>query len=228
MILAYYENSSATESHFEIARRVAFGEEPEQWRARVTRYGALRLPFPFATFENPEFLGRVQSRQITAAARRYQLDRSLVFAGPTGCGKSTLTAAMLRRIAATEVASTLAGPVGAEPSLLLRQLAGLVWVDGFTLVKARKEHPLGRGEAGLIERAFEAPILVLDELGFEPLSEVVFEVADRRYRDGAITIVTTGQTPAGFAARYGDACWRRFAERGAVVSEWPAELQGTG
>jgi DNA replication protein DnaC len=205
-------------------------EKVAQWRVRVERCGALRgvPPFAFARLSNSEFVNRVSGHRLLAVARRYQLDRSLVFTGPTGCGKTALTIAMLHRLAEEEVARTLAGAPLANPSQLLRRLRGMVWTDGLALAKARRQAPLGEGECELIQRAFEAPALVIDELGFEPLTEVVFEVANCRYLAGLPTIITTGQTPAAFAAKYGDACWRRFAERGAVVSEWPEQKSEAG
>jgi hypothetical protein len=202
------------------AQRAAREQAVASWRAKIERYGSLPCL--------PTFPGKVHGRKLQATVQRYQLDRSLVLMGPTGCGKTSAVMATLRRIAADEVPRVLASKPGTEPSALLERLRGLAWIDGFALAKARRETPLGRGEAELVALAFEAPILVLDEVGFEPLNEVVFEVADRRYREGAITIVTSGQTPAGFAARYGDACWRRLSEQAAVISEWPESKQEAG
>lgn len=201
-----------------------------QWRSRLEAFVALpgTPAFPFARLNNAEFIDKVKGRKLLAAAKRYTLDRSLVFSGPTGCGKSTLALAMLRRIATEALELALQAKVGSPPTPLLKTLRGLVWTDGFAIAKARKQTALGIGEAPLIARALQAPVLVLDEVGFEPLSEVIFEIVDERYREGLITIMTTGQKPAAFAARYGDACWRRFAELGAVISEWPEDKPGAG
>jgi len=194
------------------------------WRARIERH----IQFPqapdwcWARLDNEEFAAKIKGKKLLHAARMYAFDAGpLLFSGPTGCGKTACVRAILHRIASKEVKSILSQKAGTPPTRLLRQLRQLAWIDGFSLAQARKQNPLGRGEAELVQRAFEAPLLVLDELGFEPLFDtVIAEVANRRYTDGTPVIVTTGLKPAAFRERYGDACWRRFAERGTVVEEW--------
>jgi DNA replication protein DnaC len=89
-------------------------------------------------------------------------------------------------------------------------------------VRARKIHPLGEEEPEEVTRAMRASLLVLDDLGAEPLDTVIFEVLDQRYSRGLPTIVTSGLTPSAIRERYGDAAWRRLSERGVVLEEWRA------
>lgn len=87
---------------------------------------------------------------------------NLLFTGPTGAGKTSLAVAML------------AAWVRAEPSAR----RGALFVEASWLSRARARHKLGQGEAELVERACEAPLLLLDDLGQE-----------REDRDGCITDV---------------------------------------
>lgn len=193
------------------------------WRDEIKRMARIEgaPAFEFADLEKPEFAHQIKGKRLLKVAERYGFDRSLLFTGPSGVGKSTVTRAMLRRPLRQEIAKVLAGPVGGAPSPLLKRLSRTFWTDGFALAQARRQAPIGRGEAAIVERSFRSPVLILDEVGQEPLSEVIFEIADRRYRtEGLVTIVTTGINPKQFIARYGDACWRRLSERAAVVEEW--------
>jgi DNA replication protein DnaC len=209
-------------------RRAAEDAAAEQaWRAEIKQLGRIAgaPAFPFADLQKAEFLRQITGKKLLQVGQRYALERSLVFTGPSGVGKSTVARAMLRRLLRQEVEKVLGGPVGGQPTPMLKRLSRALWTDGFALAQARRQAPMGRGEAELVEQAFRTPVLILDEVGQEPICEVIFEVADRRYRDGSLTILTTGLTSKKFAGRYGDACWRRFAERAAVISEWTAQQE---
>jgi DNA replication protein DnaC len=67
-------------------------------------------------------------------------------------------------------------------------------------------------------------LLFLDELGFEQLDGVAFEIINARYNKQATTIVTTGLQPAEFARRYGSAVWRRQTESGALIEDHGRKL----
>jgi DNA replication protein DnaC len=195
----------------------------EGWRDSIRQHAKLEgvPPWEWARLTNSEFTSRLRGKLLLKSAQTYKLDLgSLIFSARTGLGKTAVTVAMLHRIRAAEVEAILAGKPGTKPTDTLQRLRYLVWTDGFALAQARRQQPLGQGEARIVERAFEAQVLVIDELGFEPLYDtVVAEIANARYVAALPTIITTGLRPDEFRERYGDACYRRFAERGTVVEE---------
>jgi hypothetical protein len=79
-------------------------------------------------------------------------------------------------------------------------------------------------DAGFWPRLFAEKLLVVDDLGVEPLDAKGFGIAaitdlvDRRYDSGRKTIITTNLPMADFRARYGtgvgERLWRRMVEVG--------------
>jgi len=154
-----------------------------------------------------EFLRRVHPDLATFAREHEPREHgSALLLGPSGCGKTLAIAALAHRLVAAARAHLT------EPEA--QWIAGALWTTAHELVRARRQHPLGEGEAPAIERAMEAIVLFIDELGCEPASEVIFELVDHRYSRRLPTIVTSGPTLAAFASRYGDALVRRLAETG--------------
>lgn len=147
--------------------------------------------------------------------------------GPSGTGKTTALRAWLS--AQCQRAYRAAVERGFRDPLY-RHTKGILWTTGHALASARKRHALGSGEAPLVEQAESASLLLLDELGFEPRTEVVFEVLDARYAAGLPTVVTSGLTAKGFADRergYGDALFRRLTDNGVgqLIDLWEKEKQ---
>jgi DNA replication protein DnaC len=156
---------------------------------------------------DPEFLRRVHPDLATFAREHDPREHgSALLLGPSGCGKTLAIVGLAHRL----VAAARASFTEAE----IQWIAAAHWTTAHALIRARRETPLGRGEAPAIERAMESTLLLLDELGCEPASEVIFEIADQRYSRRLPTIVTSGRTLAAFAGRYGDALVRRLAESG--------------
>jgi DNA replication protein DnaC len=130
---------------------------------------------------------------------------TLLLTGPTGAGKSTLAAAVVRRLRER-------GPVP------------VVWLDVRDVALARKRHGLGDGEPPLIEQAFDADVLVLDDLGKEREMRVdeAYEVSRlldlRHAAAGRLTIATTElpvaapERPMDITRAYAPAIVRRLAE----------------
>ena len=81
---------------------------------------------------------------------------------------------------------------------------------------ARREHPLGEGEAPDVRRASAATLLVLDDIGWDKDTQIVSEVLHARYEHSLPTLLTSGRTVEQLDATYGPAVLRRFGESGGV------------
>lgn len=159
------------------------------------------------TFE--ELRGCLAKSLLPIADRFVPGEMSMVVAGKSGDGKTGGVAASIKRITGRITDDEF----DVEPDEVWR-LQGLMWTTAHDLVRARREAPLGAGDAQAIIAAKRALALVIDELGQEPASEIPFEIIDHRYENARSTIVTTGLRPAEFQRRYGEACWRRLTEKG--------------
>ncbi len=178
-------------------------------------YGVCHPPqWPYARFENAEFRKRA-SKRVLGAIEKWEPEKlpTLLLAAPTGSGKSAGLLAWLWR----ERSRLIARAQGGEENVAV---STFLWATGPELAVARRNASLGE-EAPLIRYSLDCALLIMDELGFEKLTEVPFEIIDHRYRRGGVTVVTTGLKPAEFRARYGDAMYRRLTEGGAVVEDFP-------
>ncbi|MBK8994951.1 MAG: ATP-binding protein [Myxococcales bacterium] len=161
------------------------------------------------TDDREVFERAVSAPSLRAVSERWTPDRgSLLVHGVTGSGKTAASARGLRR--------------NVRAATSLEDLAlGLVWASAADLAHARRRHRIGAGEAPAIEAAIGATILVVDELGPEPVGDAIPEVFDARYRRGAVTITTSGMRLEELAAKYGDAVLRRLtAPVGARIEVW--------
>jgi DNA replication protein DnaC len=189
-------------------------DERGRMRARAERGPRTAPAWEGARVGSPTLEQWVRPKSFRLAAMKWTpAAGSLVLLGPTGCGKSTTAVAILWRLADDAFRACLEKRSGRE----LDVTGCAFWIAAYELVRARKEHPLGHGEAPTIERARDASILVLDDLGNEPPDTVIFELLDVRYLRGSPVIVTSGLDPSSIRERYGDALWRRIAERGTVL-----------
>ncbi|MBK8997671.1 MAG: ATP-binding protein [Myxococcales bacterium] len=192
----------------ERAEREREARDAEATLERGRRAALVRVPHGW-TDDREAYETAVSSPRLRAIAERWSLERgSLLVVGPTGTGKSASVARALRRLAR-------AATSGDAPSLDVR------WMSAATLALARRRHALGAGEAEEIATAIAAPVLVVDELGPEPLDSALHDVVDARYTAERITVTTSGMRLAELAAKYGDATVRRFtAPHGATIEVW--------
>lgn len=121
-------------------------------------------------------------KQAYSLVREYPLvERGLLFAGPVGVGKTHLAVAILRGL-------TEKGARGlfCEFGTLLKEIQ-----DSYSRVSQTSE-------LGLLAPAYEAEVLVLDELGASKPTDWVLDtmthVIGRRYNDKRLTIFTTNYT----------------------------------
>lgn len=116
----------------------------------------------------------------------------------------------------------LSGPVDAGKTVAA--CWGAAWGGG-RVVKAIELVRAGLypEDPGFWPRLYADRLLVLDDLGVEPLDTKGFGLAaisdlvDRRYDSGRKTIATTNLPQGAFRARFGDRVWRRLVEVGAFV-----------
>lgn len=165
---------------------------------------SLPAAFTGATFD-AEWLGRlVGEANLKKAREATQAPRVALFGLP-GTGKTSLVVAMFT------------AALRASKRDVWRKAEHL-YVSAHGLAKARAMHPLGQGEAPLVARSLNAPLLVIDELGGEDArhASAVAEVIYERHAEDMPTWVTTGVDPAKLADRYGGGIARRLFE-GAVV-----------
>jgi DNA replication protein DnaC len=169
----------------------------QRWARRALE--VIPRAFSEAALDAPWLVALVGAKVIDEAVAALAATR-IVAVGPPGAGKTSLVAAMLVR----------AQFAFRDPSPL--------WVSAHAIAKARAGHPLGQGEAPLIERALRASILVVDELGGEDerYAGAVKELLFERHAQEQPTWVTTGVGPQQISDRYGGGIARRVFEDATV------------
>lgn len=202
------------------AERAARSADARSFAQRRVSHLAGAVP-SWAWFLARSELGKViRSEKLRRFVERWKPDHgSVLMLGPSGVGKTTAAAALVRRLAGAAVESCARAANSHTPELELA--ARTIWTTGAALIVARREHALGVGEPPAIARPKAASLLILDELGHESAGAdpIFLEVIDHRYTQGAPSIVTSGLTRIEFIARHGDALFRRLTERGTLIEE---------
>lgn len=152
---------------------------------------------------------------------------NLLILGPTGVGKTSGAALIVRRL----IEDAIRTPVAFERDARRHwrgcgssfELAGLIrWQGCRELSTAMREHPLGQGTPEAIARCQNARLLVLDDIGGSDDPGALERVLNARYERGWPTITTSGLSTRDLAATFGDAMVRRMLQRrgrdGLVVS----------
>lgn len=180
-----------------------------RFRARADRAAAAIVPphHRAATFDSAELERWVTPSTAIARAKERPEALACVFIGPAGSGKTTLLAARLRMLAVESVTA-----LPRDDDRPVRR----VFCDARALVRARLEHQLGAGEAPLVERALDADLLVIDELGAETArgtaENVIAEILHHRHAQELRTLVATPFGRSELEAKYGAGVDRRLFE----------------
>lgn len=185
-------------------------EEPIDYGREERRGEAMRicerLPPFLRHVRRAEAENRIGDHRLREAARAWRMgDRGMILLGPTGVGKSHAAALVFKRLLGNGYTKG-----GAEWDFAI----GLRWFSASALAQARREHPLGRGDAPEITTASHARLLVIDDAGWDREPQAISDVLAARYESGRPTIITTGLTSAELAKHYGAAVVRRFVESG--------------
>lgn len=212
----YTEADQGRETAFKAAQNAS---KVRDWTEAVSK----TLPaWPWARLGNPAWSNKVHHKILTVATvwAWARLDKAtgnvvpgagLVLFGPSGSGKSSAT---LARLVEGIGKVRRYGETGND----LQRLPSILWTTEADLVRD------AWNDAGLVERAKRADILILDELGFSGGDKatgkppVVLDVVCARYDRGKPTSATTGLTPDGLAERYGTGVYRRLTESAQTVS----------
>jgi DNA replication protein DnaC len=176
----------------------------DERRVRASELARERLPQYLA---EGKLELRIHHPSLVAAVNWWNWERgSLVLLGPTGCGKSTAAGLIVRRL--LDEACRTGG-------WDWQRACSTWWYSATALELARRQHPIGRGEAPEVTRACTGKLLVLDELGWSPNDvQVVAYVLHERMERQLSTIVTAALRREELTARYGDAVIRRLLESG--------------
>jgi DNA replication protein DnaC len=157
--------------------------------------------FQWARFAAPELSRR--AGPAAAAALREALWRTprLVFVGPAGSGKTSLAVACLRRWAHENARAA-------------------AFFHACELGMARIQHPAGRGEPEIVDRATRWPLALLDDLGSERSIAgcAVPDVIYLRHASERPLWITTGLSRAAVVERYGAGIARRVFEGATVIT----------
>jgi DNA replication protein DnaC len=187
--------------------------------------------FQYITLDHPRLGAWVRSPRALAKAREraalnYDEDRGewpfLLLLGGTGAGKTTLGTAVFRHLADRVLAP---GATEADEEFV----RGMVWMPGVELARARRETPLGK-PITKVERALNATVLMLDDLGQEApcdKDDLVYVLTERQ-RHRRPTLVTYGFSLGSLAERYGAHLERRLTERAHLLDLGDPKGKGRG
>lgn len=181
-------------------------ERESQGRERATRLHQANAAWQSVPplFRRPvvELLPHVEG--VIARELRESSTIAAVLIGPTGCGKTTGAAILVRLALSAYVDS------GGQR---FPQAVDLVWTTAIEIAMAERRFPLGDGVPPIVTRASTCGLLVLDDLGLEALEGAVFPILAARYDRCKPTIVTSGLTKAGLTKHLGAAGVRRLNEQ---------------
>lgn len=155
----------------------------------------------WAEFGSADLVKRVSRRVAVEESRAAARQPRVVWLGPAGSGKTSLACAALREWVAVD---------GPRP---------VAFATSYELARARSKHALGAGEPEIIDRALDARLLVLDDLGEgEPAhGSAVAEVIYEREAHDRPTWITSWRDPSAVARLYGDGIARRVFERATII-----------
>jgi hypothetical protein len=132
-------------------------------------------------------------------------DGNLLILGPSGAGKTTGAAYLVRLLCARAAQH---GGETFEKAKLIR------WQSCRELSQLVREHPLGQGMPDAVQRCQNARLLVLDDIGSTDDKGALERILNTRYERAWPTITTSGLTSRELVSACGEALVRRMLSRG--------------
>jgi hypothetical protein len=130
---------------------------------------------------------------------------NLLILGPSGAGKTTGAAYLVRRVCARAAAL---GGVEFGKAQLIR------WQSCRDLSQLVREHPLGQGVPDAVQRCQNARLLVLDDVGGNDDKGALERILNTRYERCWPTVTTSGLSSHELVDAFGEALVRRMLQRG--------------
>lgn len=200
--------------------RAALARERHQWETAVSNAVSEAMGGGASAFAELGYEGVsacIHDRRLLEWAEAYDGTTGALLLGQTGIGKTAALGLVTGRLVTDHWRRSRETALAAgNGSIYLSQPTRpcLLWVRALDLGVALQRHPLGEGEPELLAAAKAAPLLLLDDLGWESRSDSIVEVLGHRYDTGAPTCVTSGLTWDALKDRYGEAVTRRPLEAG--------------
>lgn len=186
------------------------------------RESRIPIRFAWAHLAAPELSCRAPAKAIASATAALATKRlpNIVFAGPTGSGKTSLAAACARAVMERSIERNRTRMERDDRPFAAKTCARITWALAHTIGTARDRLPYGEDDAEIIDDAKSADLLVVDDIGTGGSSprakDTIIEVVFHRHDADRPTWITTWQTPTDLAATYGAGVARRLME-GAVT-----------
>lgn len=157
------------------------------------------LNLPSAYRGHPQaLLARCHPLLRAEVERRRSAAYGGLFLGPSGCGKSSAAAWAIRCWRAARHRDGKPYSTG--------------WVDALELTDAERRYKLGTGTPAILDTAYTADWLVLDDVGTTASTTLIQLILSSRYRDCKPTLVTSGLEVSQLVAHIGSATVRRIIE----------------
>lgn len=227
LVEPFFDGSSGSDGRVKLRLAPASGgcqrdntESAEERRERLGQrllaaWHTVPKGFRWARFGKVALGERVRPRTAVEVASKLPVCSSVLLIGPSGAGKTSLAAALVRR--AIEAAKQA---IDTGDGSAYKLGAGACFLTAYDLAKAGIYSPLGSCPQ-LVTKALQASLLVIDDLGMDvevyaKSATSVREVIHERHARQRCTVVTTYLNREHMVCHYGEGITRRL-ESGATI-----------
>lgn len=159
------------------------------------------------------------TKQALRASQEFKKGNSLFLTGLTGSGKTHLALALMNEWFAESMIDSDRGPFPSKgypmflPAVELMLEIKSSWRE--------EENARAESEKMIMDKYARKPLLVIDDLGAEKISEwsrvVIYLLIDRRYRDCKQTIITSNLSIEELGSQLDSRIASRISEMGSVL-----------